>query len=110
MMGYSLFFAFLSMAGLSWALCERASDWGTPRWHLSHRLLILVAGIACLFGGLWLAEILFKGQIAQSEAHNVAMISGLLSGAIGYWLFRKFVAPHPAHGSDVAGAKGPGSD
>ena len=88
-MGY-----FLSVAGFVGLLCERASDWKTPRWGSGARAFGLVLGAIAWFaiGESGSGRLIgVTGGIPEQYAWFA--ISGIVGGILGYWIFRRYISP-----------------
>jgi len=91
----SLLGYFLSLAGFTLLLCERASDWGTPRWGDGLRAFALVLG-----GIAWLMlcsqasnSILGVSRIPNDGMYSFAALFGAFAGVAGYWIVRRYLLP-----------------
>lgn len=87
--------------GTVFFLCERASDWGTERWGNQVRAFLLLGlGVGSLFWGVLGNKVLGVNKMPDDDAYLIALIVGLICGAMGYVIYRTYIsprAPKPKH-------------
>ena len=97
----SIFCVFVGGAGITWSLCEYGSDLGTPRFRDERRLWTFILKLFIFFMiAVGLPEYLLQAPLGRSETLAWVLCFASACGFFGYYIYRRFISPRPAHEDD----------